>query len=114
MDFADIHVFQYSSRPLTAAALMPEQVPEKIKKERSHRMLELAEECSRRFREKCMGWKVQVLWENRVSRTGRVYSGLTDTYIRVFVESEIDLANTITHFRPFKYYKGGLWGEIVQ
>jgi threonylcarbamoyladenosine tRNA methylthiotransferase MtaB len=114
MDFADIHVFQYSVRPLTSAALMPEQVPERIKKERSNRMLKLAEECSRRFRERFLGQTVQVLWESRIDKDGGIYSGLTGNYIRVFTRSSTDLTNTIAPVCLVEHYKGGLWGEIAR
>ena len=42
MGFADIHVFPYSLRRGTAAAEMPDQVDERVKRERSRRMLALA------------------------------------------------------------------------
>ncbi|GAF96403.1 unnamed protein product, partial [marine sediment metagenome] len=47
--FANIHVFPYSPRPETAAAGMPEQIKDKVKRERNQRMLELAQSSRRRF-----------------------------------------------------------------
>src|SRR5208283_1856080 len=51
ISFARIHVFSYSPRSGTEAAIMPGQVPDKVKKERSQQMLALAEESSRKFKE---------------------------------------------------------------
>jgi threonylcarbamoyladenosine tRNA methylthiotransferase MtaB len=93
---------------------MQGQVPEKIKKEHSNRMLELAGESSRRFREKFIGRTGQVLWENRVSKGSRIYSGLTDNYLRVFASNSSDLTNTITPVCLVRLYEGGLWGEVAK
>jgi threonylcarbamoyladenosine tRNA methylthiotransferase MtaB len=96
MNFARIHVFSYSPRPGTRAALMPQQVEDKIKRERSQRMLALARECLRDFRQKFLGKTLMVLWEKD---TGGLWSGLTDNYIRVYTKSDKDLANQLLPFR---------------
>ena len=45
--FARMHVFRYSARPGTPAAVMPDQVPPEVKEERSRRMRALAQELTR-------------------------------------------------------------------
>lgn len=92
--FARIHVFQYSSRSETAAAKMSGQVPEKIKKERSLKMLTLAEECLTRFREQFTGELMDVLWEKQTENG--VWTGVTGNYIRVFTSDNEDLSNKLT------------------
>ena len=111
--FADIHVFSYSSRPGTAAAEMTIQVDERLKKERSLRMLALAKESARSFQEQFLGRTVAVLWETEVSRGAGLYSGLSDNYIRVFTQSRQQLSNCILPAKLVKPYGEGLWGEIV-
>jgi threonylcarbamoyladenosine tRNA methylthiotransferase MtaB len=90
--FARIHVFPYSPRPGTEAAAMPEQVADKVKRERSRRMLALGRACVRNFKRQFLGETVMVLWEKE---TCGVWSGLTDNYIRVFTKSDQDLTNKL-------------------
>jgi threonylcarbamoyladenosine tRNA methylthiotransferase MtaB len=92
MDFARIHVFTYSPRPGTKAADTPRQVDDKIKRERSRRMLALGRACVRSFRKGFLGQTLMVLWEKE---TGGVWSGLTDNYIRAYTRSDDDLANRL-------------------
>jgi threonylcarbamoyladenosine tRNA methylthiotransferase MtaB len=92
MRFARIHVFPYSPRPGTKAAAMPNHVGDKVKQERSRKMLALGRQAVRNFRKRFVGKTVMVLWEKQ---TGGVWSGLTDNYIRVFTKSDKDLTNKL-------------------
>jgi threonylcarbamoyladenosine tRNA methylthiotransferase MtaB len=112
MEFADIHVFSYSSRPGTAAAAMDGQIADKIKKELSNRMLDLAQESSGKFRERFLGQSRTVLWENEESKGKGLYSGLTDNYIRVFIGSERILTNSLLPVRLVGLCENGLMGEL--
>ena len=94
MSFANLHVFSYSDRPGTAAASMPEQIDEKIKKDRSKKMLRLARESVARFSEQFCGETLPVLWESEISHG--TWDGLTDNYIRVMTRSDRPLKNEIT------------------
>lgn len=108
MDFARIHVFTFSPRPGTQAAEMKEQVSSIVKKERSRKMLALAEESSGNFRKRFMGRTIPILWEQK---SKGVWSGLTANYIRVYTRSNEDLANQITEVKLEKIYKDGVWGK---
>ena len=61
--FAKLHVFPYSSRPGTAAAAMPGQVPRAVKQARAKKMLALAEECHAIFLNSQIGKTIEVLPE---------------------------------------------------
>ncbi len=111
MEFARIHVFKYSPRPGTAAAEMPHQVPHTEKKQRSEAMLALARECSHRFHRKFLGRRMEVLWEKPGQDDKRIWSGLTDNYIRVLARSELDLTNTITSTKLVGLFDGGCAGK---
>ena len=113
IDFANIHVFSYSSRPGTLAARMSEQVSDKLKKERSLRMLELARRSLRRFCQRFLGQNMTVLWEQEVAQGGGVYSGLSQNYIRVFTRSSEPLTNQFCSVRLIRLHNNGLWGEII-
>jgi threonylcarbamoyladenosine tRNA methylthiotransferase MtaB len=110
--FANIHVFPFSSRPETAAAGMPEQIKDKVKKERNQRMLGLSRSCQRSFCEHFLGQTVPVLWEQETSPGSGIYSGLTSNYIRVFTHSEKPLDNEITPVKLVGFQNQGIWGEV--
>jgi threonylcarbamoyladenosine tRNA methylthiotransferase MtaB len=112
MEFARTHIFQYSIRPGTAAAEMLHQVSLAEKKERSEAMLELARESSQRFEQKFVGRKMGVLWEMRCGDDQHVWSGLTDNYMRVMTNSELNLGNTITSTKLVGLVKGRMHGEV--
>lgn len=99
MNFAAMHVFPYSPRPGTAALGMAGKVPEKIKKERSRQMLELAALSLEQFARNFTGTVSRVLWENEVRQGSGIYSGLTGNYIRAYARSTADLTNSITEAR---------------
>jgi threonylcarbamoyladenosine tRNA methylthiotransferase MtaB len=107
MAFANLHVFSYSQRPGTAAAAMPGQVDERIKKERSRKVLKLAREGALRFGRRFKDETLPVLWETEVEPG--IWNGLTDNYIRVMARSDRPLKNEIvdakmsgTYNRTFK------------
>jgi threonylcarbamoyladenosine tRNA methylthiotransferase MtaB len=110
MNFAGIHVFPYSQRSGTVAFKMPGQVPEPVKKERVHRLIDLASGMSRAFRAKLIGQTTPVLWE---TRRDDAWEGLTDTYIRVRARSDAELANRLTAARIVALGEGGLEGEVI-
>lgn len=112
--FANIHVFSYSPRPGTLAAQMFGQVNDRVKKERSLRMLELAQQGARKFHQQFLGRDMMVLWEKEMTPGGGLYSGLTDNYIRVFIESRQSLTNQFLPVRLVRLHGQGLWGEIIR
>jgi len=111
--FANIHVFPFSTRPETAAARMPEQIKDKVKKERNQRMLELSRSSRRCFCEQFLGQTMPVLWEKETSPGSGLYSGLTGNYIRVFTGSEKSLSNEITPVKLVGFHNQGMRGEVI-
>ena len=112
--FANIHVFPFSPRPGTLAARMPQQIDERVKKERKQRMLELAQKCRHSFYEQFLGQVMSVLWEKETSLDSGIYSGLTDNYIRVFIPSHKPLTNKIVSVKLVGFHNQGMWGELVE
>ncbi len=111
--FANIHVFPFSPRPETAAAVMPEQIKDKVKAERNQRMLELSRSSRRSFCEQFLGQTMPVLWEKETSPGSGIYSGLTSNYIRVFTNSEKSLSNKVTPVKLVKFHNQEIWGEVM-
>jgi len=93
MRFARIHVFSYSPRSGTEAARLPQQVTSIVKKQRSEKMLALAEESAREFREWFSGKTMPVLWERKTDKG--VWEGYTANYIKAHIKSERDLSNRL-------------------
>jgi threonylcarbamoyladenosine tRNA methylthiotransferase MtaB len=123
--FAAIHVFPYSRRPGTVAALAKEQVPHAVKRRRLERMLQLARTSADAFRARFQGRTLEVLWEDaRTRRDDRLplWRGLTDNYLRVYTCAEngsasgyrpgLDLANRLLPARLSEPLGDGLWGEL--
>ena len=110
MGFARLHVFPYSPRPGTAAARMPDQVREAVKKERRARMLDLSARLWEAFQARHIGRTYEVLWESARGATpeGIVWSGLTGNYLRVLTVTQEMLGNTITPARLIGFAEGGL------
>lgn len=63
VQFYEMHVFKYSKRNGTKAAVMPDQVPESIKAERSNDLLSLEKEMSLEYRKSWLGSRTEVLME---------------------------------------------------
>jgi threonylcarbamoyladenosine tRNA methylthiotransferase MtaB len=119
--FAAIHVFPYSRRPGTAAALMRDRVPPAVKRHRLEQMLTLARASADAFRARFHGRTMAVLWEEARRRGARtVWQGLTDNYLRVYTDAENqaaelpggqDLTNRLLRTRLGRAAADGLWGE---
>jgi len=82
--FAGVHVFKYSKRPGTRAALMPSQIPEAVKNERSRRMLDAAEGGAARFAALNKGVSRRTLIFGP-DKSGRFIRGLTDNGVDVLL-----------------------------
>mgnify|MGYP004504059197 CR=1 FL=1 len=105
--FYEMHIFQYSKREGTKAAVMEHQVPEPVKKVRSNRLLDLEKEMSEQFRKYYIGKQVTVLMEEPFEFEGETYfTGYTKEYVKVAVRTAEDLSNQfvegkITDYRSF-------------
>ncbi len=109
MEFARIHVFPYSRRCGTLASRLPNQVSDRVKKERSQRMLRLAGESAGNFCQRFLGRRMTVLFEQR---SNGVWSGFTANYIKVYIRSSGDLANKLLPIDLTGLYNDGVWGEV--
>ncbi len=110
LGFARIHVFPYSSREGTQASQMPNQVEDRVKKQRSQRMLTLARESAQNFNQQFLGKTMPILWEKQ---TNGIWSGHTDNYIRVYTKSNNDLTNKLLPVKLVEVREDGVWGKVV-
>jgi threonylcarbamoyladenosine tRNA methylthiotransferase MtaB len=107
MQFARIHVFPYSPRQETEAAHMPHKVSDRVKKERSQKMLALAKKSVQNFSQRFLGKTMTVLWEKR---SNGLWSGHTDNYIKVYTKSSEDLTNKLLPVKLVEVRDDGVWG----
>ncbi len=62
--FYEMHIFKYSPRKGTRAAVMPEQIPESVKTERSNCLLQMEKELSEEYRKSFIGKEMKILLES--------------------------------------------------
>lgn len=96
--FYEMHIFQYSKRQGTRAAVMKDQVPENLKKVRSAELIELGEKMSLEFRKYYLGKENEVLFEESAEIDGKqYYIGYTKEYVKVAKVSDEPLDNQIVN-----------------
>ena len=90
--FYKMHVFKYSPRKGTKAAVMPNQINGDIKEERSKKLIELSDRNEIEYNKSYNGKNVEVLFEEE--KDG-MYKGHTQNYIMVYCQSKEKLDNKI-------------------
>ncbi len=96
LPLAYFHVFSYSERPWAKSRKLPGKVPREEIERRSKRLRELSARKRRIYLEQQIGRVEMVLFEQE--KKG-YWSGLTDTYVRVKVQSAEDLKNRLRAVR---------------
>lgn len=100
VDFYETHIFKYSKREGTKAAVMDGQIDEKIKGERSARMIALGEQKKKAYEDSFIGKQVEVLFEERAQIEGKtVMTGHTKEYMKIALETEENISNCIVKVR---------------
>jgi threonylcarbamoyladenosine tRNA methylthiotransferase MtaB len=95
--FYEMHIFKYSKRKGTKAAVMPDQINEGIKARRSAMLLEMEARDSRHFREYYVGSKQEVLIEEVKKINNKdYYIGHTREYVKVATEEKIKENTLVT------------------
>ena len=96
VDFYETHVFKYSRREGTKAAVMPDQVPEPVKAERSAILLELSKKKQKAYEEQLLGTTQEVLIEEEIERDGEIWQvGHTREYVKAGIKSRENLVNQL-------------------
>lgn len=90
--FYKMHIFKYSPRKGTKAAVMPNQINGGIKEERSKKLIELSDRNEIEYNKLYIGKNVEVLFEEE--KDG-MYKGHTQNYIMVYCQSKGKLDNKI-------------------
>ena len=84
--FYELHVFKYSRRQGTAADRMPAQLTDRVKSERSERLMKFDAQQSEAFRRRFLGRTEDVIPEEIVEIEGRPYlRGYNRCYVRYLI-----------------------------
>ena len=94
--FYKMHIFKYSQRKGTRAAVMPNQIDGNVKEERSRKLIELSDKNEKEYNKQYIGKEVEVLFEEPHLENGRRYmKGHTTNYLVVKVETNENWENEI-------------------
>lgn len=108
--FYEMHIFKYSKRKGTRAAVMPDQIDEQIKAVRSEKLIALGHDMSKEFRKFYIGKNEEVLFEEKAVIGDKEYFvGYTKEYVKVAKETAENLENQIVSDR----ISGMLTDEIL-
>lgn len=98
--FYEMHIFKYSKRKGTRAAVMPDQIDEQIKAARSEKLIALGHDMSKEFRKFYIGKNEEVLFEEKAVIGDKEYFvGYTKEYVKVAKETAENLENQIVSGR---------------
>lgn len=108
--FYEMHIFKYSKRKGTRAAVMPDQIDEQVKAARSEKLIALGHDMSKEFRKFYIGKNEEVLFEEKAVIGDKEYFvGYTKEYVKVAKETAENLENQIVSGR----ISGMLTDEIL-
>lgn len=94
--FYEMHIFKYSKRKGTRAAVMPDQIDEQVKAARSEKLIALGHDMSKEFRKFYIGKNEEVLFEEKAVIGDKEYFvGYTKEYVKVAKKTDENLENQI-------------------
>lgn len=110
VNFSKVHIFKYSPREGTKAAVMKDQVHGQIKTDRSHGLQEVCHVVEQNYLESFIGQTMPVLFEEVVEGS---FEGLSEGYLRVSVKTLDNLVNEIRQVNIESVQNGKLLGYLV-
>ena len=109
--FSDMHIFEYSKREGTPAALLDGQILSEVKKQRSKKLKILANQLKVSFLKKQVGKTLQVLFET--AREPGIFNGFSKEYARALVYSDESLKNKIKNVKITGIFEDMLEGCVT-
>lgn len=109
--FSKIHAFPYSPKKGTPAAVMPNQIQNAVKNERTARLIEESNRMSDEFIAKFVGRAMPVLYEREIEHN--IYEGYTTNYIRVLSKSSENIKNKILNTEILSFEDEKAHGKIL-
>lgn len=109
--FAKVHMFPFSARERTRAALYPNKIPLELMQERKQRLLRIAEQHAFELRKTYIGQRRSVLFENDDRIQGSC--GHTDNFLPVIVNDAKVKANDLLEVEFVDNHPDGLVGRLL-
>ncbi|KPU44121.1 threonylcarbamoyladenosine tRNA methylthiotransferase MtaB [Oxobacter pfennigii] len=113
IELSKMHIFKYSPREGTPAAKFKEQISPEIKEKRSDILLKLNSINERKFIDKFIGRKLEVLFEQNVKNMEGYLEGYTHNYINVKANGNNSIIGDIKQARLIKNEGQYAAGEIL-
>ncbi len=108
-----IHVFTYSGRRGTSAALMHNQVDERVKKQRNAVLSELAKIKNLDFRKKMVDRNFEIIVENSRDKQTGLLKGMTDNFISVLIDGPDELKSRLARVKITSVYDKNAYGKLL-
>ena len=108
--FYKMHIFKYSPRKGTKAAVMPNQISGDIKEKRSRELIELSNENELEYNKNYIGKEMEVLFEEEKEK---IYKGHTQNYILVYCQTDKKIDNKIEKVICKKAEQDHILGEVL-
>lgn len=109
--YSSLHVFPYSQRRNTPAAKMSGQIPENIKQQRVHTLLDLSQQLHQQYASRFIGRVVEVIFEE-VASDGELV-GHADNYLKVKAHGPKSWIGEITKIQIEEYQTPYCLGKAV-
>ena len=102
--FSELHVFPYSKRTGTPAARMEDQVPEEVKNERVHRLIELNDQLAKQYASTFEDEVLEVIPEEKykLDPESGLYEGYSDNYLKVVFAADESMVGKIVRVKIAK------------
>lgn len=100
--FSELHVFPYSKRTGTPAAMMDDQVDENIKEQRVARLIALSDQLAKEYASKYEGELLEIIPEEFSEEANGRLVGYTDNYLRVAIEGDESLIGQLVRVKITK------------
>lgn len=112
--FAKVHMFPYSPRPRTRAALYPNPVPANVIKQRKQEVLRLSEKIAFELRQQYVGRHMMVLTETDMNAAKGLISGHTENFLNVIIEGKELQQNQLIDVALGENTPEGLLGKVIE
>ena len=99
--FYKMHIFKYSQRRGTKAAVMPNQIPGEVKEKRSKILIELSNKNELEYNKKYIDKYMPVLFEES---DGTYFKGHTANYVLAYLKTDENLENQIKQVKCINAY----------
>ncbi|SCA58628.1 Threonylcarbamoyladenosine tRNA methylthiotransferase MtaB [Chlamydiales bacterium SCGC AB-751-O23] len=111
--FVKVHMFPYSKRERTKAALFTDQVDSETMKRRKQEILRKSEQVAFETQNRFLGQEIEVLIESKASKEELRSFGHSANFLPIWVEKENCKTNEIVKVKLVENTPKGLIGEVV-